>query len=139
VSERQRPAAVPLPRFRVTAAQHRFLCRVLYVSRPLADTDWVMRVHRPGEALNGSADPRPSTDHHRVPYRTFRQASGSGTTALVAPGTANGLLRDYSPKRTDLSIHSQHDLDQTSYSLNARPQQTLGWMTPSEKLAEALQ
>ena len=51
----------------------------------------------------------------------------------------NGRLRQYFPKGTDLSAHSQHDLDQAAYSLNTRPRQTLEWMTPSDKLAEALQ
>jgi IS30 family transposase len=32
-----------------------------------------------------------------------------------------------------------HDLDQAAYSLNTRPRQTLNGMTPSAKLAEALQ
>ena len=51
----------------------------------------------------------------------------------------NGLLRQCFPKGTDLSQHSRHDLDQAAYSLNTRPRQTLEWMTPSAKLAEALQ
>ncbi len=50
----------------------------------------------------------------------------------------NGLLRQYFPKGTDMSQLTQHDLDQAAYSLNTRPRQTLGWMTPSDKLAEAL-
>ena len=51
----------------------------------------------------------------------------------------NGLLRQYFPKGSDMAALTQHDLDQAAYSLNTRPRQTLGWMTPSDKLAEALQ
>ncbi len=51
----------------------------------------------------------------------------------------NGLLRQYFPKGTDMSRLTQEDLDQAAYSLNTRPRQTLGGMTPSDKLAETLQ
>jgi IS30 family transposase len=50
----------------------------------------------------------------------------------------NGLLRQYFPKTTDMAALTQPDLDEAAYSLNSRPRQTLGWMTPSQKLAEAL-
>jgi len=50
----------------------------------------------------------------------------------------NGLLRQYFPKGTDMSKLTQEDLDQAAYSLNTRPRQTLGRMTPSDKLAETL-
>ena len=51
----------------------------------------------------------------------------------------NGLLRQYFPKRTDLSKVTQDQLDHAAHSLNTRPRQTLGDMTPSEKLAQVLQ
>jgi IS30 family transposase len=50
----------------------------------------------------------------------------------------NGLLCQYFPKRTDLATISQHDLDTVAAELNGRPRQTLGWMTPSEALDQAL-
>jgi IS30 family transposase len=50
----------------------------------------------------------------------------------------NGLLRQYFPKRSDLKTHTQADLDHVAAELNNRPRQTLGWMSPSEALDEAL-
>ena len=48
----------------------------------------------------------------------------------------NGLLRQWFPKGSDLSVHSEADLDIVAYKLNNRPRQTLGWKKPSQALAE---
>ena len=50
----------------------------------------------------------------------------------------NGLLRQYFPKGTDLSIYNADEISAVAAALNGRPRKTLGWKTPAEALDQLL-
>ncbi len=50
----------------------------------------------------------------------------------------NGLLRQYFPKGTDISLHGADEILAVAHTLNTRPRKTLGWKTPAEAFNQLL-
>ncbi len=50
----------------------------------------------------------------------------------------NRLLRQYLPRKSDLSVYGQHDLDLIALKLNTRPRKTLAYRTPAAILAQTV-
>jgi IS30 family transposase len=57
---------------------------------------------------------------------------------LTNIGASNGLLRQYFPKGTDLSVHSAKHLDWVADELNDRPRKRLGFYKPIEQIGPLL-
>jgi IS30 family transposase len=64
------------------------------------------------------------------PYKPWQRGTNENT---------NGLLRQYFPKGTDLSVQSQADLDWVAAELNDRPRKRHGYAKPDELIGPLLQ
>ena len=77
--------------------------------------------------------------HRRLTIATDMQVYFCDPQSPWQRGTnenTNRLLRQYLPKKTDLSVHSQGDLNRIADRLNRRPRKTLNYLSPAEKLQE---
>ena len=87
------------------------------------DQGWEMRRHAQISADTGLAI------YFCAPRSPWQRGTNENT---------NGLLRQYFPKASDLSIHDRERLDAVAAELNSRPRKTLGWQTPAQQLNQLL-
>jgi IS30 family transposase len=63
----------------------------------------------------------------------------AGYNFLYVIKNTNGLLRDYFPKGTDLSVHTAGDITLVQTELNQRPRKVLSWDSRAARMATLLE
>ena len=115
-----------LPDFRAEAVQEAMIAATLKLPQSLWksltwDQGWEMRRHAQISLATGL------DIYFCDPGKPWQRGSNENT---------NGLLRQYFPKGTDLSVHTPEHLEFVADQMNRRPRKTLAWMKPAEALAQ---
>ena len=159
------PAARELPgRVLRHRRRHRLQCRDARARRSGPVTGMTLIHDRPAEALervepshpDGDLVMGPATRRRPSPSSSARPGTRCSGTCL-APDTTrvcfcdphspwqrptnentNGILRDYFPKGTDLSVQTADDIALVQHELNRRPRKIFGWDDPADRLATLL-
>jgi IS30 family transposase len=101
-------------------------------TKRLPETLWKSLTWDQGHEMTNHAKISVATDleiYFCDPAKPWQRGSNENT---------NGLLRQYFPKGTDLSVHSAEHLEFVSDEMNRRPRKTLDWLEPHEVLAQLL-
>jgi IS30 family transposase len=118
--------------------------------RPASVEDRAVPGHWEGDLIFGTNNSQIATLVERhTRYVMLARVSGKDTETVInalikqahklprelygSNENTNGLLRQYFPKGTDLSVHSQAKLNAVARQLNERPRKTLGFQTPAER------
>ncbi len=110
--------------------------------RPPSVEDRAVPGHWEGDLIGGSWDRgKELADHQRLTLATEVEVYFCDPRSPWQRGSnenTNRLLRQYLPRGTDLSLHSQAKLSAIARQLNERPRKTLLYQTPAEKFAECV-